>query len=130
MIEQGIAAIAAWLDHNPLCAFEIDCAIAVKLKIMDGKCKMTVEDKIVMSALYSAILPQSGKLMGEEMHEFIRDSESRLNEDLKNEIYEKRVLAETMISRPVMKAFKKRLRQQGLFDAYEGAIEEYQRVTA
>ena len=30
-------------------------------------------------------------------------------------IVEKRVLAETMISRPVMKAFKSMIREQGLF---------------
>lgn len=122
--------VSCWLELHPLSLSEIDCAIAVKLKIMDGKCKMTGEDKIVMSALYAAICRCSGKLMGEDMHEFIADSESRLDEDLKNHIYEKRVLAETMISRPVMKAFKKRLRQEGLFNAINSTTEEHQRVVA
>jgi hypothetical protein len=35
--------------------------------------------------------------------------------ELREQVYEQRVLAETMISRPVMKGFKALLRERGLF---------------
>jgi len=43
---------------------------------------------------------------------------------MKTFIYEKRVLAETMISRPVMKGFKAMIRQQGLLDDAQDEEEE------
>ena len=48
------------------------------------------------------------------MHQLIKRADENLTPELVEEIYEHRVLAETMISRPVMKAFKARLRREGL----------------
>lgn len=95
---------------------EVDCAIAVMLKIIDGKCKMPAEEKTVMSALYDEVSGMEHSLLQPDVHELINRSRGTLNEDLKLEVYEKRVLAETVISRPVMKAFKARIRKAGLFD--------------
>jgi len=42
---------------------------------------------------------------------------------MREHIYEQRVPAETMISRPVMKGFKAMIRAEGLFDvAHEGTV--------
>ena len=41
---------------------------------------------------------------------------------MKNAIYERRVLAETAISRPVMKAFKAMIRAEGLFAGFSEDI--------
>ena len=49
------------------------------------------------------------------IHALIADARRESTEALKNFIYEKRVLAETALSRPVMKAFKAMIRQEGLF---------------
>ena len=76
---------------------------------------MKPEEKVVMALLYDQVKFRPGKLLGDDMHQLIASARDNLNEELKNFIYEKRVLAETMISRPVMKGFKAMIRQQGLF---------------
>lgn len=105
-----------WLQENPLSAIEVDCSTTVMLKILDGKCKMSATDKVVMATLYDAVKHLPGDIFDSDMHAFIDHARNNLNETLKLDIYEKRVLAETMLSRPVMKAFKARIRTQGLFE--------------
>lgn len=110
-------AVLAWVREYPRTAIEIDCATAVMLKILDGKCKMSKEEKQVMRHLYHALEGQQGRLLGEDIHSLIASAERNgLDGVMRDYIYEKRVIAETMISRPVMKGFKKLIRQQGLFD--------------
>ena len=48
------------------------------------------------------------------------------DEALKMAIYERRVLAETAISRPVMKAFKAMIRGQGLFEGTSELAREFE----
>lgn len=108
--------VSAWVLAHPLSPVEIDCATAVMLKILDGKCKMSALDKFVMTDLYDAVKTRIAGLPGEELHPLIAAARVESSEDLRNLIYEKRVLAETAISRPVMKQFKARLRQEGLFE--------------
>ena len=86
------------------------------LKILDGKCKMAAGEKLVMEALYDHVKGRPGHALGEDIHRLIATARGLANEGLKNYIYEKRVLAETMISRPVMKTFKAMIRQEGLLD--------------
>lgn len=112
-----------WLKSHTLSPREIDCVIALKLKILDGKCKMNAEDKRLTSALYSHCRTLSGERLGEEMHLLIAQAVEPLTPDQVDMLYEKRVLAETMISRPVMKAFKARLRMEGLLPKKPSATE-------
>lgn len=112
--------VALWLASHPLTAIQVDCVITVMLKIMDGKCKMKSEDKIVMTRLYEQLHGRPGELLGNDIHQLIRAACGNLDEAMKNIIYEKRLLAETMISRPVMKGFKAMIREQGLFEAALG----------
>lgn len=94
---------------------EVDCATAVMLKILDGKCKMAGDEKIVMAALYQAVKNQPGKVLDPALHGTIeRALGSALDEDLRTQIYELRLYAEMRISRPVMKGFKAKLRQTGV----------------
>jgi len=114
-----------WAREHSLSPDYVDCAIAVKLKILDGKCKMPEYEKIIMSFLYDAVKDWPARNMGYEMHELIRYAERAMDtdepqasdENLKLFIYEKRVLAESKISRPVMKRFKAMLRETGLLPA-------------
>lgn len=110
------AHVASWAQAHALSPSDIDCATTVMLKILDGKCKMGAVDKVVMEQLYDAVKTRPGLRLGEEFHRLIASSRGDSSEALKNFIYEKRVLAETTISRPVMKAFKAMIRQEGLFD--------------
>jgi len=117
------AHVARWAEEHPLSPPHVDCATAVMLKILDGKCKMPPAEKLVMALLYERIKGCPGEKLGADIHQLIADARKRLDEDMQFLIYEKRVLAETMISRPVMKGFKAMIREQGLLVA-EFAREE------
>ena len=103
-----------WVRAHSLSPIHVDCATAVMLKILDGKCKMRAGEKVVMELLYDQVKFSPGHMFGEEFHRLIGVARGSSDEALRNFIYEKRVLAETMISRPVMKEFKAMIREQGL----------------
>ncbi|PKO89765.1 MAG: hypothetical protein CVU18_02875 [Betaproteobacteria bacterium HGW-Betaproteobacteria-12] len=115
------AHVASWVQTHALTPSDIDCITTVMLKILDGKCKMGSVEKIVMAQLYDAVQHRDGERFGGEYHWLIARARAAAEEELKNLLYEKRVLAETMLSRPVMKAFKAMLREEGLF---AGLLEE------
>lgn len=108
--------LADWLLVNPLSFAEVDCATAVMLKILDGKCKMNPVEKVVMTQLYDAVCHLPGERLESALHEIIERGRVDGAEAQRDQIYEYRVLAETQISRPVMKAFKARIRRAGLFE--------------
>lgn len=117
------AQVAVWLRQHPLSPVHVDCAVTVMLKIQDGKCKMRPAEKIVMTLLYDQISHLPGQLLAAELHELIRTARANPDdEELKTRIYEHRLLAETAISRPVMKAFKSLIREQGLLAAIPGEL--------
>jgi hypothetical protein len=116
------ARVSDWVQAHALSPSDVDCATTVMLKILDGKCKMGTVEKIVMEQLYDVVKDRTGQRFGDEFHALIAEARRESSEALKNFIYEKRVLAETAISRPVMKAFKAMIRQEGLFAGL--AIEE------
>ncbi len=109
--------VVEWLQSHPLKPIYVDCATAVMLKILDGKCKMRTEEKQVMRYLYRATQHLSGEILDGSFHQLIAEAEQSADDQLREAIYEKRVLVETMISRPVMKSFKAMIRQQGLIEA-------------
>lgn len=106
--------VKEWLEEHSLSVVHQDCVVAVMLKIMDGKCKMPAEEKAVMQVLYDLVKHRKGKLLGEDFHQLISQARDHNDDGMRLVIYEKRVLVETMISRPVMKSFKAMIRQQGL----------------
>ena len=109
------AQVASWVQAHPLSRSDVDCATTVMLKILDGKCKMGSVDKVVMEALYDALKDRPGLRFGDAFHALIAGARRESSEALRSFIYEKRVLAETELSRPVMKAFKAMIRGEGLF---------------
>lgn len=108
--------VAQWVRQHPLSPLEVDCVVAVMLKILDGKCKMPAQEKQRMTQLYDTVCHEPHARLSAEIHTLIAVARADLNEAMGQQIYEQRVLAETIISRPVMKAFKARLRMQGLLD--------------
>lgn len=117
--------VSSWSATHPFTPIHVDCSTTVMLKILDGKCKMTPESKIVMELLYDAVKDQQGEILPTDIHALIAESRNNLNEELRNAIYEKRLLAETMISRPVMKGFKAMIKEEGLFDSPAMALLEF-----
>lgn len=116
--------VQAWLPGQSLTASDIDCVTTVMLKILDGKCKMDEAEKSIMTALYDAVRSYPGLRFGAVEHALIACARQSGDEALKLLVYERRVLAETALSRPVMKAFKAMIRYQGLFAGYEHTDEE------
>src|SRR5574343_48808 len=110
----SLADVWAWADDHPLSPQQVDCATTVMLKILDGKCKMHPAEKRVMAQLYDVVKERPGQLFGAEFHALIARAGTAADEAMRNHIYEKRVLAETALSRPVMKAFKAMIRAEGL----------------
>jgi len=67
----------------------------------------------------------AGERLPADLHTLVRQAlELRHDAALRERIYEERVLAETRISRPVMKRFKARIRREGLFCAVDETPEE------
>lgn len=112
--------VRRWLASHPLKPVEVDCVTAVMLKILDGECKMPADEKRVMTELYKQVRHLSGLLLGPEDHALIRRVGNAPDEATKDLIYEQRVLAETRIARPTMKAFKAMIRERGLLDNIPG----------
>lgn len=110
----NLFAINAWLEQNPMQPVHIDCTTAVMLKILDGKCKMYDDEKAVIALLYNAVKDKPGRLLGKDIHQLITAARTRPDDDVLEQVYEQRLYAEQMISRPVMKAYKSMLRQEGL----------------
>jgi len=107
--------IATWAQRNIVDPLEIDCVITLMLKILDGKCKMNEADKAAAIQLYDAVGQRPClRLTASDCHALIAEARQENDEALKMRIYEQRLLAETMLSRPVMKAFKARLRAAGI----------------
>ena len=108
------STIALWAENQLVDPVHIDCTVTVMLKILDGKCKMNERDKQVISILYDTVKHRPGKQMGDEYHALIAAARRAMDDAMVLFIYEKRLLAETMISRPVMKAYKAWLRTHGM----------------
>jgi hypothetical protein len=117
--------VEQWLLSHPPTPLQIDCVVTIMLKILDGKCKMPEAEKVVITLVYDRVKLQSGELFTGEIHHLIaRARVQHDNEALKMQIYEMRLLAETQLSRPVMKKFKAYIREQGLLTAFSREAED------
>lgn len=105
---------AAWAATAHLEPREIDCATALMLKIIDGKCRMNPAEKAIMAVVYDVVKDRPGRHLGAADHVLIALARDSRDPDLLGRVYERRVLAETMISRPAMKAYKAMLREVGV----------------
>lgn len=110
-VAPDVAQRALLLSLNP---DEVDCAIAVMLKILDGKCKMPPHEARIMASVYDIVRDLPTHRLGKDLHRLIAVARAETEDRFRPEVYEARVLAETRISRPVMKAFKARLRHEGV----------------
>lgn len=99
--------------HDPV---HIDCTTAVMLKILDGKCKMDQQEKDTIAILYDVIKSRPGKLLDSSHHRLIEIARRQNSDDIIMQVYEQRLYAETMITRPVMNAYKAMLRGEGLIN--------------
>lgn len=111
---QKIHPAALWAQNNTLEPIEIDCVTTIMLKILDGKCKMFPQEKEAMTIFYDVTKHRTGINLGDDIHQLIRLARLGINDELREKVYEQRMYAETMISRPVMKTFKAKLRSHNI----------------
>ncbi len=105
---------AEWAVAAAFSPMEVDCTTAVVLKIMDDKCKMLPGEKVAVQAVYDIVRYLPASLFGKEVHRVI-DQARRVSVDaVADQIHHLRVDAEARIPKPVMKAYKAKLRD-GLF---------------
>lgn len=108
------AFIARWAREAALTPLDVDCAVTLMLKIIDGKCKMDAADRAAMEVIYDQLGGRSGERLDPGLHELIARTRHGADAHERLEVYEQRLLAETTLSRPVMKAYKAMLRQAGV----------------
>lgn len=116
MSSTAILSPAAWAEaylHDPV---HVDCTTAVMLKILDGKCKMDPQEKQTIAIIYDVIKHRPGKLLDGSHHALIETAHDKLDDETVMQVYEQRLYAETMITRPVMKAYKAMLREEDLIN--------------
>lgn len=101
-----------WAETAHLDALQRDCVTAVVLKILDRKCRMEASQQEAMLAIYDTLGPATAGYFGQPVHACIEKARSRihLEEALSDQIHHLRLYAEEKIEKPVMKAFKHRLR--------------------
>lgn len=106
--------LGLWAEQAVLAPAQLDCVTAIMLKILDGKCKMGQREKDAIALVYDVVKDRAGKLLEGAHHALIAKARQGMDEAMVAQVYEQRLYAETMISRPVMKAFKAWLRQEGV----------------
>lgn len=111
---QKIHPATDWAQSMQFDATQVDCTIAVVLKILDNKCKMLPGEKAAVMCIYDVVKLQPGKLFDDETHTIVTQARIQPNNESKIKIHELRVYAEANIPKPVMKAYKAILRD-GLF---------------
>ncbi len=105
---------AAWARQQRFTPQQHDCTTAVVLKILDGKCKMLPGESAAVIAIYKVLDRQPGELFGSEVHRLIGLALQREKPQLAASIHQLRLMAESLIPKPVMKRYKSMLRD-GLF---------------
>jgi len=102
----------AWARVKCFSPSDIDCTTAVVLKIIDRKCKMESMDMNTVVVIYDVIKTQTGDRLGENTHQLIEAARTQTTDYLRLEIHKQRVKAESLIDKPIMKAYKKMLRHE------------------
>ena len=113
-MKQAPLTPVVWAEQQVLEPIERDCVTAVALKILDRKCRMPAEEQEAMLALFDMLQHRPGGLFSTEVYRCIEQAleERELLPDTAERIHLFRLEAETKIPKPVMKAFKARLREE------------------
>ena len=118
LYEAGVHPAAQWAGDQVFTTVEIDCTITVVLKILDGKCRMLPGEKAAVMKIYDVVNKDSAGFFNSNALAIIERArafeEEAMSRDVARRIHELRVIAESVIARPVMKRYKARLRD-GLF---------------
>lgn len=107
----NIHPAALWAQTTNFEPVHLDCVTAIMLKILDSKCKMGIEEQNALIAIYDVIKQQSGELLEANLHQLIATARQQMTAEILQRVHQQRIYAEAVIPKPVMKAFKQRLRE-------------------
>jgi len=113
-IREELHPAAEWALQAGFDAVAVDCTTAVVLKILDGKCKMLPGEKLAVLAVYDVVKHRPAERFDTAVHDAIHRARHMPGARVASAIHRLRVEAEASIPKPVMKAYKARLRD-GLF---------------
>jgi len=102
---------AVWAAEAGLDPLQIDCVTAVMLKILDNKCKMNPEEQMALIAIYHEVKGRRSLFFDSSIHAAIHNALHVGLGDSAQRIHQLRVEAEAAIPKPVMKHFKRFLRE-------------------
>ncbi|MEW7979761.1 MAG: hypothetical protein AB2813_08160 [Candidatus Sedimenticola endophacoides] len=88
---------------------QVDCMIAVMLKILDGKCKMEPRAQAMAGAVYRRMDKDSSELFDLDIFQFIGQVQQQPDPLSLKQVHALRLYAEASIPKSVMKAFKQEL---------------------
>ena len=107
--------IADWARTAVLSPLDVDCVVTLMLKIIDGKCRMADPEKAAMAVIYDVVRGRPGERLDPSLRALIAETRDGVPDEARRmAVYAQRLLAETQLSRPVMKAWKARLRAEGV----------------
>jgi hypothetical protein len=110
-VSETLHPAALWAETAPLDPIQIDCVTAVMLKILDNKCKMPPEEQMALMAIYSVVKERQGQLFDRSIHAEIAQALQLGGGASYERIHELRLFAEATVPKPVMKHFKRYLRE-------------------
>jgi hypothetical protein len=102
-------AISDWAASNNFNLQQVDCLIALMLKILDGKCKMDADTQTSVQLIYQQAHRHRSHLFDERIHGFIANVCHEPAPLSLRQVHELRRYAEDVIPRTVMKGFKQYL---------------------
>ena len=102
-------AIEQWAANTHFNLQQVDCLIAIMLKILDGKCKMDEVTQYSVQIIYSQAHQQRSHLFDPAIHTLIEQSLEDMDRLMAKRVHQLRLFAESAIPKPVMKGFKQHL---------------------
>jgi len=102
-------AISDWAGSNDFNLQQVDCLIALMLKILDGKCKMDADTQAIVQLIYQQAHRNRSHLFDERIHGFIDRAFEQPDLLVLRHVHALRRYAEDVIPRTVMKGFKQYL---------------------
>ncbi len=97
--------------ERELSVADVDCTVAVALKIIDKKCQMDEDSKALFMQLYDAIEGKQSKLFDQNIFLLISQAREKPCLEVLDIIHQKRLYVMDQLNKSVMKAYKRKVRE-------------------
>lgn len=97
---------AVWAESVAFDALQIDCIIALTLKILDRKSQMNLEEQLAIMVIYHAVKSRKGLLFDNMVHQVIEQAQQVSSPKIDRQIHDLWLYAENMLPTPVLDYFE------------------------